>query len=113
MVVAGHQPQYIPYVGFFNKISHADVFVFVDNIQFNRKSWQQRTLIKSNNSSIYLTIPVSKKRKDDQLINEVEIIDDGWRNKHWRSILLSYGKTPFFNLYKDELESFYKKEWRY
>lgn len=113
MIVAGHGPQYIPYMGFFNKISKADVFVFVDNIQFNRKSWQQRTLIKSNSSSIYLTIPVSKKGKYDQLINEVEIIDDGWRRKHWKSILLSYSKTPYFDLYKDDLESFYNREWKY
>jgi hypothetical protein len=113
MIVVGHQPQYIPYFGFFNKISKADVFVFVDNIQFNRKSWQQRTLIKSDNSPVYLTIPVSKKGKYDQLINEVEIIDDGWRKKHWKSIQLSYSKTPYFDLYKEGLESFYNNQWQY
>jgi len=111
MIVAGHQPQYMPYLGFFNKISKADVFVFVDNIQFTRKTWQQRTLIKSDNKPVYLTIPVKKHGKFDQLINEVEIIDDGWRKKHWKSIALSYGKTPYFHLYKDALEDFYNKEW--
>ena len=111
MIVAGHQPQYMPYLGFFNKISKADVFVFVDNIQFTRKTWQQRTLIKSDNKPIYLTIPVKKHGKFDQLINEVEIIDDGWRKKHWKSICLSYSKTPYFNLYKGALEEFYNKEW--
>ncbi|GAI76683.1 unnamed protein product [marine sediment metagenome] len=73
MIVVGHQPQYLPYIGFFNKISKADVFVFADNVQFNKKSWQQRTLIKSNNKPIYLTIPVRKKGRFTQLINEVEI----------------------------------------
>lgn len=111
MIVAGHQPQYIPYLGFFNKVSQADVFVFVDNVQFNRKSWQQRTLIKSDDNPIYLTIPVNKKGKYYQLINEVEIIDDGWRKKHWRSISLSYKKTPFFHLYSEALEAFYDTEW--
>jgi len=111
MIVAGHQPQYMPYIGFFNKISKADVFVFVDNIQFTRKTWQQRTLIKSDNKPMYLTIPVKKHGKFDQLINEVEIIDNGWRKKHWKSICLSYGKTPYFHLYKDALEEFYNKEW--
>jgi len=73
VIVVGHQPQYLPYIGFFNKISKADVFVFADNVQFNKKSWQQRTLIKSNNKPIYLTIPVRKKGRFTQLINEVEI----------------------------------------
>jgi hypothetical protein len=113
MIVVGHQPQYIPYIAFFNKISKADVFVFVDNIQFNRKSWQQRTLIRCNNAPLYLTIPVSKKGKYDQLINEVEIIDDGWRKKHWKTIYLSYHKTPYFDLYKNDLEYFYSREWKY
>ena len=112
MTVCGHQPQYIPYLGYFNKVSQADVFVFVDNVQFNRKSWQQRTLLKSNNEPLYLTIPVLKKGKRDQLIQEVEIIDDGWRKKHWRSIFLSYNKTPYFDLYKSDLESLYEREWK-
>jgi hypothetical protein len=113
MIVVGHQPQYIPYLGFFNKIAKADIFVFADNLQFNRKSWQQRTLIKSNNQALYLTIPVLKKGKYEQLINEVEIIDNGWRNKHWKTIYLSYHKTPYFDVYKNDLESFYNREWKY
>jgi hypothetical protein len=111
MIVAGHQPQYLPYIGFFNKIAKADIFVLVDNIQFTRKTWQQRTLIKSDNKPVYLTIPVKKHGKFGQWINEVEIIDDGWRKKHWKSISLSYNKTPYFHLYKVDLEAFYKKEW--
>lgn len=113
MMVVGHQPQYIPYIAFFNKISKADVFVLVDSVQFNRKSWQQRTLIKHNDSELCLTVPVLKKGRFDQLINEVEIIDNGWRKKHWKSIYLSYHKAPYFDLYKDELECFYNREWRY
>jgi hypothetical protein len=102
----------MPYIGFFNKISKADVFVVVDNVQFNRKSWQQRTLIKCNNAPLFLTIPVLKKGRGDQSINDVEIIDDGWRNKHWKSLFLSYHKTPYFGLYQKELEDFYNHEWK-
>ncbi len=111
MIVVGHQPQYFPYIGFFNKISKGDIFVFADNIQFNSKSWQQRTLIKRDNNPLLLTIPVRKKGHYIQDINKVEIIDDGWRRKHWASIKLAYQKSPYFDLYRDELEEFYNFKW--
>lgn len=111
MIVAGHQPQYIPHIGFFNKISKADVFVIVDNVQFSRKSWQQRTLIKRDDKELCLTIPALKKGKAEQLINQVEILNDGWQRKHWKSICLAYEKSPYFYMYKDDLESFYTREW--
>lgn len=111
MIVVGHQPQYIPYLGFFNKVSKADIFVFVDNVQFNRKSWQQRTLIKYNSKPLYLTIPVKKKGKRAQKINEVEIIDGVWSKKHWKSICLAYSKTPYFEAYRKGLEEIYGRHW--
>lgn len=111
MIVVGHQPQYIPYLGFFNKVSKADIFVFVDNVQFQRQSWQQRTLIKYDGKPLYLTIPVKKKGKYFQNINDVEIIDGRWKNKHWKSICLAYGKTPYFEAYRKDLEFMYQKKW--
>ena len=47
MILVGHQPEYLPYIGFFNKIIHADKFVLVDNIQFNKISWQNRNKIRT------------------------------------------------------------------
>lgn len=111
MIVVGHQPQYIPHLGFFNKASKADTFVFVDNVQFNRKSWQQRTLIKYGSRPLYLTIPVQKKGRYLQKINEVEIIDGAWKRKHWQSICLAYSKTPYFEVYRKDLEMLYARQW--
>jgi hypothetical protein len=111
MKVVGHQPQYFPYIGFFNKISQGEIFVYADNIQFNSKSWQQRTLIKRDEKELMLTIPVKKKGNYIQNINEVEIIDDGWRRKHWTSIKLAYKKSPYFEFYMKDLEDFYNFKW--
>ena len=58
-----------------------------------------------------LTIPVKKKGRYIQNINKVEIIDDGWRRKHWASIKLAYQKAPYFELYSRELEEFYNTKW--
>ena len=68
--VAGHQPQYLPYLGIFNKIARADKFVFVDHVQFHRKSWQNRTLVIGNGGQeILLTIPV--KTKENRFQNKI------------------------------------------
>jgi len=94
MVVVGHQPQYMPYLGIFNKIAKSDIFIFADNLQYNKKAWQNQTLIKSiDGREINLKIPVSRKGRLLQKINEVEIIDNYWIAKHLKSIRLNYSKT--------------------
>ena len=75
MIIAGHQPQYLPYLGIFNKIAKADIFVFADNLQYEKKSWQNRTLIKSNRGEeIVLSIPVKTKQKLYQKINRLKLV---------------------------------------
>lgn len=111
MIVVGHQPQYIPHIAYFQKIAQGKILVYIDNVQFSKQSWQQRTLIKSTNRPLFLTIPVKKSGRSSQNINQTIIIDDGWRKKHWKSITMSYSKTPFFLLYSDQLEEIYSKEW--
>ena len=97
MIVAGHQPEFIPYMGFFSKISKADVFVIVDHIQFNKKYFQNRNKIKTREGWMWLTVPVITKGRFEQKIREVEINNSlNWQRKHWASITLNYQKAPFF-----------------
>lgn len=112
MVLAGHQPEYLPYIGFFHKIMHCDTFVIVDHVQFNKKTWQNRNRIRTKEGWILLTVPVLTKGKFEQPINEVRINNAlNWETKHWRSIYLNYGKAPFFNTYGDFFEQLYAKKW--
>ncbi len=98
MIAVGHQPQYIPYIGIFNKIAKSDVFVFCDNLQFTKRTWQNRTLIKGNDGKeVLLSIPVITKNKNFQKISEVRIAGDHWKHKHLKSIELNYKNTEGFN----------------
>ena len=94
--VAIHQPNFLPWVGYFDKIARVDVFVFFDDVQLPQgKSFCSRVKIKGGNGPQWLTVPVSKKSKS--LINEVAIVQDGWSRKHVKTIESLYGKAPCFD----------------
>jgi hypothetical protein len=96
--VAIIQPCYLPWRGYFDIINKSDVFVFADNLQYNKQNWRNRNKIKTRDGARWLTVPVtSKSRKGRANINEVAIdyhID--WPVKHWNLIVDCYGKAPFF-----------------
>ncbi|MBK8008141.1 MAG: WbqC family protein [Rhizobiales bacterium] len=98
--IAIMQPTYLPWIGYFALMDTVDEFVLLDDVQFARRSWQQRNQIKGPAGAITLTVPVLKKGKRDQLVNEAEInaeIDEA--NKHARSIQLAYAKAPCWSKY--------------
>jgi len=112
MILSGHQPEYLPYPGFFYKMLKADKFILVDHVQFEKKNFQNRNKIQIRDGSIWLTVPVITKGKRFQKINEVEINNElPWAENHWKAIMLSYKNTPFFEEHADFFEQLYKKKW--
>ena len=90
------QPTYLPYLGYFHVIAEADVFVFLDDVQFARRSWQSRNRILGAGGEVTLTVP-TKKADRDAPIAEIEISDaEPWAAKHLASVRHAYGKRPFF-----------------
>lgn len=114
MRVAGiMQPTYLPWMGYFELMDQSDVFVLLDDVQFNRKSWQQRNRIKGPNGEVLLTVPVITSGRDRQRIDQVEVdARQPWAEKHRRSIELAYGRCPHFDRYFPAFESLYAREWR-
>ena len=107
MKVSIHQPNYLPWLGFFNKVSQCDTYVVFDDVQYPMgKDFHNRNQIKTNNGKTWLTIPVvgkSERRK----FNEIQIKDNGWNEKHLNNIKNFYSKTKYFNEYYPDLEKFY------
>jgi hypothetical protein len=90
------QPTYLPYLGYFQLMAASDVFVFLDDVQFARRSWQSRNRILTANGELMLTVPV-KKHDRDTAISDIEIDDSqGWRDKHLAAMRHAYGKRPGF-----------------
>lgn len=107
MIVTIHQPQYMPWIGYFHKISTADLFVVLDDVQFKKNEWQHRNRIRNAEGTQWLSVP--NRFHFPEKINEVKIrYDEPWQEKHLRSLEACYGKAKFYPLYVDELRSFYR-----
>jgi hypothetical protein len=110
MICAIHQPQYLPYLGFLDKIRGSDVFVFLDDCQFKKNEWQNRNRIRTKDGWQWLTIPVI--HRFGQSVNEVMINNTvNWRHKHLQSLITNYGKAPYFKDCLDFFEKSYEKDW--
>src|SRR5213596_233516 len=97
-----NQPNYNPWRGYFHQIQKADVFVFYDDVQYDKHGWRNRNRIKTANGPVWLTIPV--RHKDNiathQRICDTEIVWSArWNVKHWRTIEQAYRNAPFFERY--------------
>jgi len=104
------QPTYLPWLGYFRLMKEADVFVFLDNVQFERRSWQCRNRIKCPRKPIWLTVPTL--HENQCLIKDVTIDNTKpWQRKHWKSIKSCYGKAPHFNTYAAFFEEVYNRRW--
>lgn len=101
--VAIHQPQYLPYLGFFHKLKQCDLFVALDHVQYQRRGVQNRNKIKTKDGWQWLTVPVC--HQEEERINNIEIDPKmPWQRKHWKAIEFSYSPAPFFDEYAADLK---------
>lgn len=113
MIITIHQPDFIPWLGFFDRWRHSDLFIILDDVQFIRRGWQNRDKIKTPHGVQWLTIPVKTKGRYLQSINTVEIDDAwDWPDKHLALIRQSYAKAPGFALLYPELEKIYRADYK-
>ena len=112
-MIAVHQPVYLPFAGFFQKMARADVIAFMPFVQLNKRSWQVRNRIKTRHGPLWLTVPVQVKGKYYQLIRETRVAGDGWRHKHWEAVRHSYRTAPHFEDYADFFEEVYGRSWEW
>ena len=103
MRIAINQPTYLPWIGYFDLIDQVDLFVVLDNVQFEKQSWQQRNRIKTPGGLQWLTVPVKFRGRLGQSINDVEIRDCNFWENHVRAIELAYRRSPYYNRYFPEL----------
>lgn len=110
MICSIHQPQFLPWLGYLNKISISDVFVFLDNVQFKKNEYQNRNKIRCGNEARWLTVPVSFNFGDT--LQETKVVHDNkWQKKMCMTIEQYYKKTPFFETYSPELFSIINRNW--
>ena len=103
MKVAIHQPQYFPWPPYVHKVLSADIFVYLDSVQFSKNGVQNRNQIKTAQGPLWLTIPV--RNHLGQLLKDTRVAEPGATRKHWKTIRTSYARTPGFARWQTELET--------
>ncbi len=119
MIVSGHQPAYLPWLGYFHKLSLCDAFVYMDTVQYLENDWNNRNKIRTPEGWMWLTVPVDRKKTQGKMLDDIVIrghempdSKDYWATSHWKSIESNYLKTPYFKQYRDELHALYfSKPW--
>jgi len=98
------QPGYIPNLGFFKKIQSCDIFVFLDDVQFEKDSFDNRNRIKSSDGVTWITVPLARPVFGKK-INEVLIsYETDWQNIHCNQIYENYKSAPYFSSYWSDIE---------
>jgi len=108
--VAVLQSNYLPWKGYFDIIHDADLFIFYDDVQYTKNDWRNRNKVKVNGGTAWITVPVGQSL--GRRICDVEIRDDRWQLKHWKTWQQYYGRTPHFGLCESFLrETYLERRW--
>jgi hypothetical protein len=108
--VAVTQSNYIPWKGYFDILRACDHVIFLDDVQYTRRDWRNRNMIKTPQGTKWLTIPVDVKNKyADLRICDVQVSEPDWAEKHWNLIHQNYQKSRFFDEISAIIRPLYKK----
>jgi hypothetical protein len=106
------QPGYLPWLGFFDQLRRADVFVYYDDVQYDKHGWRNRNRIKTQDGPRWLTVPVRHGRDGFPAILEVEIDRRSpWARKHLATLRQAYARAPFLGRYLPALEDLLERKW--
>jgi hypothetical protein len=108
--IAIHQPQYFPWPPYVHKVMSADIFVYLDTVQFSKNGVQNRNQIKTSRQAQWLTVAV--KHELGQSILDTQLADANVGVKHWKTLQANYARTPGFQRWKDELHDLLHQEFR-
>jgi hypothetical protein len=114
VIVSAHQPQYMPWLGYFDKIARSDLFVILDDVQYKEREFQNRNKLRTDRGWMWLTVPVISSGQGRQKIREVRIDQSAaWRAAHWKSLRAWYGSAPYFSKHADFFCRTYEKDWKF
>lgn len=116
MIVAIHQPHFLPWLGYFDRMRKADLFILLDHVQFERSNFQNRVKVKSNHGTLWLTVPVQRGSQTDSILDK-KVLDgwDGkssWGERSFLSLRIPYARAPFFERYAARVQELLKTSWK-
>jgi hypothetical protein len=115
MIVAAHQPHYMPWLGYLDKLAKADLFVVMDDLQYEAQNFQNRQRLKLASGGQWLTVPLERGAQSDRICDK-RVDNSGsrrqhWQRRTWRTLEINYRRAPFWESYADELRGVYAQPW--
>ena len=116
MKVAIHQPHFLPWLGYLHRMAQADLFVLLDHVQFERRNYQNRTMIRLADQGHWLTVPVVQNSQKERIVDK--LVDnrlDGtkwWSANHFATLRHAYRAAPFFDVYAPSMQRLFETKWQ-
>ena len=111
LVVSIHQPEHLPWLGFFDKLRRSDVFVLLDNVQYRKNYFQNRNKIRTATGWQWLTVPVMRRSLGKPICEVMVDQHHDWRRASWTAIQQHYHRAPYWVRYAPFLEQLYAQAW--
>jgi len=113
MKVTIHQPEHMPWLGFFHKINMADTYVVLDNVQYRRRYFQNRNKIRTKDGWQWLGVPLKKENRDTLLIKDARIFseDSKWQDTNLQTLYHNYHNAGHFRNYWDRFKVVYNRQY--
>lgn len=112
MLVAIHQPHYLPWLGYLHRMARADLFIVLDHVQFERGNYQNRTQVRVNGAPHWLTVPVQQRSQKERIVEKAIDNSQHWGRAHFETLRRTYASAGYFGMYATELRAILDCEWR-
>jgi hypothetical protein len=116
VIVAAHQPHFLPWLGYLDKLARADVFVVMDDLQYETQNFQNRQRLKLADGPHWMTVPLARHAQTDRIC-DLRIDNTGrggrhhWQHRIWRTLQVHYGRAAWFDRFAPELEDIFLRRW--
>ena len=116
MIVAAHQPSYLPWLGYLAKLAACDLFVVMDDLQYEAQNFQNRNRVKINHGAQWLVVPLERGPQTERICDK-RIANGGsarehWQRRAWQTLRIHYGGAPYWSCYADALHELYHRPWQ-
>jgi WbqC-like protein family len=106
------QPGYLPWLGYFDQMQQADIFVHLDDVSFDKHGWRNRNQVKGPKGASWLTVPILHSGRFGQSILDVEIdYRRDWQRKHLATLRQFYARAPFVETVIPQLIPLIERRW--
>jgi hypothetical protein len=116
MIVAIHQPHFLPWLGYLHRMAQADLFVLLDHVQFERRNYQNRTMIRMNDEARWLTVPVVQRSQKERILDkEIDNRGDGakwWGPNHFATLRHAYRQAGYFSTHAAAFRQLFATRWQ-